>query len=179
MNCRPIFRSILALGLAATAVQQAACNGSGGPGGFWDVPEVDRQIIMTWLLCTDCIEGELEKVVQRGRKLVPYLSSALVEGPTEADDSLADMRAKEAYLRVLNYRRRRGGVVTQAESLAVVAVQKDAFVLKYRLRAAEALARLDSTRAAGDVAAFCQANPILFERNPTYKVSFQAIGACP
>ena len=171
--------AVLAWSLLLCAMA-GACEGSGGPGGVWDVPEVDRQIIMPWLLCTDCIDGELDHVVKRGRRLIPYLATAVRDGPTRHEDSLSQMRANEAYARLLSYRGRRG-VVTQADSLAlqsVVVAQKDAFLLKYRLRAAEALARLDSTRAALSVKAFCQANPDILARNPQYLTSFRAIGSC-
>jgi hypothetical protein len=160
----------------------AACNGSGGPGGTWDVPEVDRQIILPWLLCTDCIEGELDKVVARGDVLVPYLSSALLEGPTRAEDSLAQMRAKEAVVRAMEYRGRRLGTLAQlspAESLAATRAQHDAFRLKYRLRAAQALQRLDSARAHDAVSSLCNASPIELRRNPQYRASFKSIGDCP
>lgn len=160
----------------------AACNGSGGAGGPWDVPEVHRRILLAWFHCTDCMEGELDAVVKKGRVMVPYLSAAIVDGPTVAEDSLGRQRAVDAVVRVARYRAKRVGQMaplTPGESTTTVNRQHEAFLLKYRLRAAQALARLDSAQAARDVAAWCATNPALLANNPSYRESFKVIGNCP
>ncbi|NUQ11839.1 MAG: hypothetical protein HUU26_05835 [Gemmatimonadaceae bacterium] len=169
------------LALLAAAGALSVCNGSGGAGGPWDVPEVHRRILLEWFHCTDCQEGELDAVVAKGRVMIPYLSAALLDGPTIAEDSLGRLRAIDAVVRVARYRAKRLGSMAPlapAESTRAVSRQHDAFRLKYRLRAAQALARIDSVQAARDVAAWCATNPPLLVENPAYLASFKAIGNC-
>lgn len=159
-------------GLLAVTVLLGAC---------WSVPEVDRQIIKPWLDCVDCTSDQLNRVVATGPRLVPYLESALRDGPLPTDTSLARQRAVQAVARAMRYRQRHGPPVamTQDESLRVVTGQLDEFRLNYRLRAAQALFRLDSARASQLVAEFCASGPAELQRHPGYKTSFNRVGACP
>ena len=157
----------------------SACNGSGGAAGLWDVPEVSRQIIRRWLYCIDCTDGELASVTAKGATMVPYLSTAILDGAPPLDDSLAERRAIEAVNRVIRYRARRGGTMSVDDSSNAVERQHDSFLLTYRLRAAQALRTIDPLRAATDVAQLCQQNPPEMQRQPAFRASFKSIGACP
>ena len=147
----------------------------------WSVPEVDRQIVMPWLLCTDCTTGELDRVVVYGKRVAPTLADALSAGPTSLEDSVTRVQAAEGVMRARRYRVRHNIVapLTTADSLETVQRQLDHFQLTYRLRAAQALVRIDSLRAAGLVNDFCVSAANQLNRRPEFRVAFQAIGTCP
>ena len=164
--------------LVALVPLLAACSGSSV---IWDVPEVDRQIVKPWLVCADCSGGELDRVVATGRRLVPYLSAALLKGPTHADDSLAQRRAVEAVSRARRFRLGHLGpdaILSPGDSLISVNGQHDDFRLTYRLRAAQALFRIDPVRAAEEVAQFCGGGSPELTRHQQYKLSFATLGLC-
>ena len=151
-----------------------------GCSSIWDVPAVDRQIVNPWLECGDCIGGELDHVVATGTRLVPYLVVALRDGPSLHDDSLARGQAAEAVNRAKRYRGGHGpgALLTAVDSLRAVVGQHDNFRLTYRLRAAQALFKLDSARAATEVAHFCTSGSPELARNLQYKASFATLGPC-
>lgn len=162
----------------ALASLLAACS---GPSGIWDVPEVNRQIIKPWLVCGDCTHGEFARVLATGPRLTPYLAAALNDGPTHADDSLSRARAVEAVTRANRYRLRHVGpvaVLSTADSLRSVNGQHDDFRLTYRLRAAQALVRIDSLRATAGVTRFCTSGSRELTRQPQFRASFATIGPC-
>ena len=111
--------------------------------------------------------------------MVPYLSTAILDGAPPLDDSLGERRAIEAVNRVIRYRARRGGTMSAGDSSNAVQRQHDSFLLTYRLRAAQALRTIDPLRAATDVAQLCQQNPPEMQRQPAFRASFKSIGACP
>ena len=161
-------------------IAAAAAMAALGALACWSVPEVDRRIVMPWLLCTDCTSGELDRVLVYGARVVPTLLSALHDGPTHAEDSVTALSATEGVLRARRYRVRHGGVaITTADSLESVQRQLDNFQLTYRLRAAQALVRIDPLRAATAVDKVCSDQAQALNRRPEFKVSFKAIGACP
>ena len=149
----------------------------------WAVPDVDRRIVMPWLLCTDCTANELAKVLVYGDRVVPTLEDALREGPTNAEDSVTMLQATEAVLRARRYRNRHGIVtpLSTGDSSESVQRQLDHFQLSYRLRAAQALVRIDSLRAAALVDQFCALTTTVgqLQRRPEFRASFEAIGNCP
>jgi hypothetical protein len=60
--------------------------------------EAASQIVLSWLECEECFDGQLEAVIRLGREGVPSLAIALREGPS---------RASQAALRhhlILSYR---------------------------------------------------------------------------
>ncbi|HEX4934298.1 MAG TPA: hypothetical protein VFV33_14005 [Gemmatimonadaceae bacterium] len=147
----------------------------------WSVPDVDRQLVRRWLDCVDCTGGELAGLVAKGERLVPYLASALREGPTASDDSLADRRAVEAIARATRYRQRHGvaPALSSADSSNAVRAQRDEYSLTYRLRAAQAFFRIDSLGAARAVSEYCSSAAPELQRHPEYRSSFARLGPCP
>jgi hypothetical protein len=131
------------------------------------------------LYCSDCTDGELARITAKGDILLPYLRSALLEGAPQLDDSLAARRAVDAVSRMIRYRARRNETMSAAESTAAVTRQHDAFLVTYRLRAAQALKTIDPLRAATDVRALCNNPPGELLRQPVYRASFKAIVSCP
>lgn len=154
-----------------TTVLLAAC---------WDVPAVDRRTLTEWLVCGDCTSSEFDRVVGNGPRMIPYLESALMDGPTAQQDSLVRRQGQETVARGQRYRLSRGIVgASTADSAEAVQRYVDGFRLTYRLRAATALARLDSARARALVGRFCLTNSPELVRHPEFKASFAAIAPCP
>jgi hypothetical protein len=149
--------------------------------GCWRVPDADREIITPWLLCADCTSGELQHVVSHGRPMIRYLKAALFDGPTRADNAKASAQATEAVLRATRYRAGKGlpGPMATAESLAIVSRQEDYFKLTYRLRAAQALERIDSIDAKRSVLRFCLDSVPEYRKHPEFNAAFKRIGSCP
>lgn len=147
----------------------------------WSVPEVDRYQIRPWLVCSDCTSDELNRVLAIGPRAERYLRAAIVDGPTTADDSVITLQATESVLRARRYR----GVqvstdtVSSADSTRIVRHQLSDFRLRYRLRAAEALARLDPRADSAAVRTFCTNAPQELLDRPAYKSQFRQYGECP
>lgn len=51
-----------------------------------------REVVRSWLLCDDCLEGELLKLLDEGDDAVPMLADALRDGPTP--DQITNVRAQ-------------------------------------------------------------------------------------
>lgn len=150
------------------------------PISCWSVHSVDREVISPWLLCADCTQGELDRIVQTGPRLIPYLVTALQDGPTQTADSLARRRAIESGIRAANYRAKRSlPLIPPGDSSELVENQMEGFNLTYRLRAAQALFRLNPARASTEVAQFCTNHPQELTKHSEFKPSFASIGACP
>jgi hypothetical protein len=147
----------------------------------WSVPDADRRTITAWLTCIECTSGELDRVLARGSDMVPHLERAVEEGPTPRDDSLAARRATQAVQRIQRYRTGKGirpGTLGSTDSARFVQGQHDAFTLSYRLRAAQALQRLDSAAASAAVSEYCRGKQPALDRRPEFRTSFGAIGPC-
>lgn len=147
----------------------------------WSVPEVDRREIRPWLVCSDCTSDELNRVLAIGPRAERYLRAAIVDGPTPADDSVITLQATEGVLRARRYRglQHAADTVTSTDSSRIVRHQLSDFRLRYRLRAAEALVRIDPRLDSAAVRTFCtNAPPELLDR-PAYKSQFRQYGECP
>lgn len=51
-----------------------------------------RDVVRSWLLCDDCLEGELLKLLDEGDEAVPLLAEALRDGPSP--DQISNVRAQ-------------------------------------------------------------------------------------
>jgi hypothetical protein len=112
--------------LGGLMIAVAAC---GGP-----APE-DTRTVERWLLCEECIDGELDSVVALGDRAIPILEAAL-QGPS--DERRANMRRQaEAMWGGMRDRT----VITLARYLAHY---DSNYVSSYQSRAATALQRIDT-----------------------------------
>lgn len=151
----------------------AACSSS--------VPEVERREIKPWLVCGDCTNGELDRVVAMGETAERYLRAAISDGPTRADDSVMTRQSVEGVARANRYRNDRQipGPVSPVDSSEVITRQLDDFRLRYRLRAAEALRRIDPRADSIAVRSLCSNPPPELVRMPEYRPRFATYGICP
>lgn len=149
--------------------------------GCWSSPGPERQEIKAWLLCTHCGQPALVRVLSLGPRAEPHLRSAILDGPSRADDSLVVLQAEEVISRARRHRNDRGVVapVSTSDSSETVQRQVDDFRLRYRLRAAFALARLDAGSDSVAVRQMCASDPPELVRRPEYREQFRLYGPCP
>lgn len=149
--------------------------------GCWSVPEPERREVTAWLLCVHCGEPELTRLLSMGPRAERYLRAAIIDGPTRTDDSLVARQAVEVVLRAHRYRRDRGHMVpvSSADSSETIQRQVDDFRLRYRLRAAHALARLDAAADSAAIRTMCDSDPPELARRPEYREQFRLYGPCP
>lgn len=147
----------------------------------WSVPEVDRRVVKPWLTCSDCTDGELERVVSLGSRATRYLRAAIIDGPTSTDDSLLTRQVGEGVQRARRYRaeRRIGVLITSQDSSTVVNRQVDDFRLRYRLRAAQALHEIDARADSAAIFALCSNAPPELVKRPEFRLHFRRFGICP
>jgi hypothetical protein len=106
-------------------------------------PSQPEQVaINRWLLCEECVSGELDSVVAVGDRAVGVLGSAL-QGPSAARYENVRRQAIESYDRLKAFA---GGSVRTTRQ-DYVAHYLDNYVATYQSRAAIALARIGTTRA--------------------------------
>lgn len=97
----------------------------------------DRSDIRRWLLCEECTEGELDRVLRLGDRAVPALAEAL-EGPPA--EGRANMRRQSEDLHA--------GVSSPALSQAGYAGHFESnYIANYQMRAARALSGIGTDRA--------------------------------
>lgn len=89
----------------------------------------EKQIVRTWLTCDDCV-GMRARVAALGSDAVPALQRALREGPSAAQVANLERQLRDAYTQV--------GAATVSQP-AFVQRYRDAYVARYRARAATSL----------------------------------------
>lgn len=155
----------------------------------WSVPDVDRRAVKPWLICSDCTRGELDRVVAMGPRVTRYLVAAIEDGPTAADDDHIAQNVREGVGRAGRNLQLRPGSTGQDSALfatvdtvqvaRIVARQLADFRLRYRLRAAEALSRIDARADSAAVAALCANPPTELRDRPEYRRQLSQFGTCP
>lgn len=147
----------------------------------WSVPEVDRREVRPWLICGDCTNGELARVVALGERAERYLRAAIAEGPTRADDSVMTKQLEEGVGRARRYRSDRGilAPLSSADSVGVIERQLDDFRLRYRLRAMQALRQIDARADSTAVMRLCADPPPELVRQSEFRAQFAPFGTCP
>jgi hypothetical protein len=97
----------------------------------------DRSDIRRWLLCEECLEGELDRVVRLGDRAVPALAEALEAPPAEGR---ANMRRQSEDVHA--------GIDSPAVSPSGYAGHFESnYVANYQMRAARALSAIGTERA--------------------------------
>jgi hypothetical protein len=137
--------------LAVLSAVLMACR-SEPPGGVRQ-PMDPRTVVDAWLLCEECVDGELAAVLARGADsttravAVDHLSAALLAGPSPT--RIANLRQQylESFEADSVYGQTVLGVAPLANSPDYVAHYLDNFIAVFRARAALALARIGGPRA--------------------------------
>lgn len=124
---RPRARGLVAVLSGATVALAGACGGS---------TERDEEILMAWLACDECTEGELQRVVDSlGARALPALRETLSEPLDEALDN-AEAVARADYRRTPRQ---------SADTAAFVAAIRANLEALYHRRAILGLAALGDT----------------------------------
>lgn len=101
-----------------------------------------RRTIAAWLECDECTDGELEAVLRLGSRAVPTLSATLERGPSPAARELARRELRARYAELEQRARARGTPLPATDVDAWLDRQIEAYVARYQVRSAQALARL-------------------------------------
>jgi hypothetical protein len=116
--------------LGALILGVAAC---GSP----RLKSAEENTVRRWLLCDECLEGELDSVVALGSRVVPRLTEAL-KGPPERGRRNVERQARALYAR---------GPVVNISEQRFVQHYLDNYEAGYQSRAAIALARINTAPA--------------------------------
>jgi HEAT repeat protein len=93
-----------------------------------------RSIIVAWLECDECSEGELAAVVKLGQAAVPSLAASLRDGPSPARREQLRRHLEESHARLKDRSRTSAAVYVPRYTENLVAL--------YRVRAARALSAI-------------------------------------
>lgn len=109
-----------------------------------------RRMIVEWLECEECENGELEKVTGLGEGAVPTLAATLEEGPSAASRESYRRHLVQTYNRTMEYARTHPEAELDMTEEEYVDAYMGNYVALYRNRAAIALAAIggDYARAA-------------------------------
>ena len=98
--------------------------------------------LANWFECADCDQGELEVVTRYGRHVVPGLAATLDEGPSAASREILRRSLEELYDALVEQARERPNMKPRSSREEFVARYLAGFDVRYRVRAATALARI-------------------------------------
>ncbi len=135
-------RSVLAL--AGMVAVLSACHPTVG----------EQQIVRRWLLCEECIDGELEAVVPLGDRVTSMLAQALLQGPPASGRAHIRRQARERFDRLPS--------PAAVGAVRYVDHYDSNYIASYQAHAAVALGRIGTTDAR---AALIQA----LQRDPAYR----------
>jgi hypothetical protein len=130
-------------GLIAAALALGACGGRPQP----IAGPVDGRVIVSWLECEECQEGELAAVAALGDDAVPVLVATLRDGMSPATRERLRLQLEAAYRGRRAYGRLHpdaGPTLTREEYVDHHLANRDAL---YRVRSIRALARIGSRAA--------------------------------
>jgi hypothetical protein len=146
--------AICVMGLALGAALLPGCGADSTPDGAKgrDDQRGERReahdVILSWLECEECMNGELQAVVDLGPDVVPLLIATLRDGPSPASRARLELQLRDRYQRLQVYRERHPD-----RPEASLETSFDEFVAhhdndaRYRGRAALALGRIGTPAA--------------------------------
>jgi len=106
-----------------------------------------RQVLVDWLECEECTDGQLERVVELGSILTPSLAITLREGPSPASRELLRRELNKRYEELVAYRKTHPERVALSDRRSFVQQYMDNFEALYRVRAARGLAAIGTPAA--------------------------------
>ena len=106
-----------------------------------------RRIIVAWLECEECTDGELEAVVKLGVVAVPSLAASLREGPSPASRELLRRHLITSYQKLKKYEATHPEAKVPMGQAEYVKTYMDNYLALYQVRAATALAAIGGSDA--------------------------------
>jgi hypothetical protein len=127
-----------------------------GPGALTTEQQVAaRRVISAWLQCEECVDGELDALVQLGAPLAePTLAATLLGGPSPAARAMREHELRERHPELVEFARSHSHVSVSMDREQYVAAYLANFVALQRTRSAQGLAAL---RGSGAVKALREA----------------------
>ena len=102
-----------------------------------------RRVIAEWLQCEECVDGELDALVQLGAPLAePTLAATLLGGPSPASLALREAELRVRYLELVEFARSHPHAPVGMDLEQHVATYLANFVALQRIRSAQGLAAL-------------------------------------
>lgn len=106
-----------------------------------------RRIIINWLECEECTDGELEAVLKLEKIAIPSLAASLHGGPSKATLELQRRHLITTYHELKKYGESHPESVIKMREKEYVKIYTDNFIALYQIRAAEALAAIGGSDA--------------------------------
>jgi len=106
-----------------------------------------RRMIISWLECEECTDGELQAVVRLGDVVVPSLTTILRDGPSPSRREIARRSLVDAYRQLRAYGETHPEASITMSEDEYVEMYLGNYVANYQTRAATALAAIGGDRA--------------------------------
>jgi hypothetical protein len=97
------------------------------------------QVVDNWLLCEDCLDGELQALVRAGAPTVPLLAAALDAGPPQTNRDEARQRFLATHHSMTDYALTHPSSPVPTSEAEYVQRNLDHYVTMYQLKAARGL----------------------------------------
>ncbi|MBI5042527.1 MAG: hypothetical protein HZC10_01555 [Nitrospirae bacterium] len=101
-----------------------------------------QHIIVNWMECEECVDGELEAVKKLGEIAVPSLSKILPEGPSKESLDLRRRHLITTYKELKKYGETHPESAIKMSEQEYVKIYMDNYIALYQIRAAEALSAI-------------------------------------
>lgn len=112
-----------------------------------DGPEDARLAITNWIRCTECADGELDRLIKFDQVIVPHLSTMLAGGPAQSARERVQRLNIVTYERLNAYAKNNRHSRLSMDKEVFLKMYLDNFVFHYRSRAMYALAAIGGERA--------------------------------
>ncbi len=114
------------------------------PSAGREAPPDARRVLVAWLECGECRDGEFEALRKLGPEAFPLLEGALEAGPAPAALAARRLQLEHSYRSLREYAGARGGMKMDLDEGPYVATQLGSYVALYRLRAGQGLLALEA-----------------------------------
>jgi HEAT repeat protein len=105
------------------------------------------QPALAWFACEECVDGELQGVLDLGPKVVPALANALLCGPSVEDRLRVESDLQLRYRELSSFASQTPGTLFTLDQNAFVRLYRANYVARVQGRAAWALGKLDDPKA--------------------------------
>jgi len=103
-----------------------------------------RRVVVAWLECGECRDGEFEALRKLGPAVFPLLEGALERGPAPAALAARRLQLERSYRGLREYAGGRRGMNIELDEEPYVETQLGSWVALYRLRAGQGLLALEA-----------------------------------
>ena len=112
-----------------------------------DLSERERRLVFGLMECDECASGQADSVVALGQRVVPTLTTLLLQGPAAEDVIRYRQHLQDLHRRLELYAATHPGTRPPRSDLVYVGRYLNNYIATYQVRAAGALARIGGARA--------------------------------